>query len=288
MAMIQVDRLASRLVTQPLMAAGVLRSTPGIPILMYHSVSDDPEPGVAPYYRLATSPDRFREQMQWLHDRGYDTLDLAEAVRRLQTGRLADRPSVAITFDDGFRDFSTQAWPVLAELGFIATVFLPTAFISDTRRTFKGRECLIWAEVRELRAAGAVFGSHTVNHPKLHDLSWPDIRMELADSRARIEDELQVPVSSFSYPYAFPQEDDEFVRRFQASLSEVGYAACVTTMIGRAERAGDALGLKRLPVNQADDRGSFSTKLSGAYDWVGSLQLMLRRGKRRARGVRPA
>jgi hypothetical protein len=66
-----LDRLGTLYVASPLVGAGVVRRGPGIPILMYHSVSDDPEPGVRAYYRLATSPARFREQMRWLSDSGY-------------------------------------------------------------------------------------------------------------------------------------------------------------------------------------------------------------------------
>src|SRR6185369_12183946 len=105
--------------------------------------------------------------------------------------------------DDGFRNFHTEAFPVLQKHQFTATVFLPTGFIGDAadvpsgqsrvedngpaenaeaegvlvaplpgsqaspgrgRRSFKGTECLTWEEVRELRNSGIRFGSHTVTH----------------------------------------------------------------------------------------------------------------------------
>ncbi|MCA1651991.1 MAG: polysaccharide deacetylase family protein [Acidobacteria bacterium] len=129
MSLMHVDRVATVFVARPLLAIGMLRAKPGIPILMYHSVSDDLETGVAAYYRLVTSAARFREQMRVLKDHGYHTIDLLEAVRQLQNQTMGNRKLVAITFDDGFRDFATCAWPVLTEFGFSATMFLPTAFI---------------------------------------------------------------------------------------------------------------------------------------------------------------
>jgi peptidoglycan/xylan/chitin deacetylase (PgdA/CDA1 family) len=288
MSLLHLDRTASVFVARPLLAARVLRAKPGIPILMYHSVSDDPETGVSPYYRLATSPTRFREQMRFLQEGGYQTVDVTEAVRRIKDNTIDDRPLVAITFDDGFRDFATDAWPILQEFGFSATMFLPTSFIGRSRKTFKGRDCLTWSEVRTLRDAGASFGSHTSTHPKLHGLTWTGISRELADSRATIGDELQERIHSFSFPYAFPQEDEAFVTRFKATLVDKGYLDGVTTIIGRAGLGSDPLCLERLPVNQADDRELFSTKLAGAYDWLGTVQLALRRARRRRKGVSQA
>lgn len=276
MSLVQMDRFGSVFVARPLLAAGLLPSRPGIPILMYHSVSNDPEPGVSPYYRLATSPSRFREQMTWLHQNGYRTLGLVEAVRRLSTGALNGDRFVVLTFDDGFADFAYYAWPILQEFDFTATVFLPTAFIGRIRRSFKGRECLTWSDVRRLHDAGIAFGSHTVTHRKLYGLSWDEVDRELAESRATLEDQLQVPANTFAYPYAFPQEDRNFATRFRAVLEQHAYAACVTTVIGRASRSSHSLSLERLPINDADERALFAAKMAGAYDWLGRVQFLSR------------
>ena len=280
---VDLDRLGSVFVAAPLIESGLLRVSRGIPILMYHSISTDPETGVPGYYRLATSPARFRAQMIWLHEAGYRTIDLTEMCRRLAAPVVAADRAVVITFDDGFRDFHTHAWPVLDELGFSATMFLPTSFIGSTRRRFKGRDCLTWTEVRALHQAGARFGAHTVTHPVLHQLGWADIHTELHDGKRTIEDELGVRVDAFAYPYAFPQEDRAFVSRFRDELGQLGYAASVTTAIGIARRPADALALKRLPVNDADDLPLFAAKLRGGYDWVRIPQSLFRRAKRLGR-----
>ncbi len=261
-----------------------------IPILMYHSISEDPEAGVSPYYKTNTSPTDFREQMRSLAEAGYRAISIDYVVALLSASQpltLDPQRLVAITFDDGFADFYTQAFPILREHGFTATVFLPTAFIGCNRRMFSPPpgspsspphrhstplECLTWAEVRELRMAGIDFGSHTATHPRLVELSWPEIQRELRDSKDELENRLQTAVAHFCYPYGFPQNRRQFVGRLTEVLRNTGYRCCTTTRVGCATSGDDVFALRRLPVNSLDDLALLSAKLRGSYDWVSHPQ----------------
>jgi len=245
-----------------------------LPVLMYHSISRDPEPGVGPYYRVCCSPERFAEHMQCIADLGYRGVGLSEALSAPAAERL-----VAITFDDGFRDFLTEAVPILRKHGFTATMYLPTAFIGDDRRRFLSRECLTWSEVRDLQAFGFEFGSHTVSHPKLVGLSWDAIAAELAESKRRIEVETGRGVGSFAYPFAFPQANTGFVKKLFDTLRSLGFQSCATTVVGIHVAGSGVIAIPRLPANEADDLGLLQAKLAGAYNWVGSAQSFLKRIK---------
>jgi peptidoglycan/xylan/chitin deacetylase (PgdA/CDA1 family) len=253
---------------------------------MYHSISDDLETGVGAYYRVATSPARFSEQMQWIADAGRRAVTLEDGMKALTDGTLPTKPLVAVTFDDGFRDFHTAAWPVLNRHRFLATMYLPTGYIQHERKTFLDRQCMTWAEVRELRREGIQFGSHTVNHPKLYNLSWSEIEQELSRSKQQIELELGEAVSGFAYPFAFPQEDARFTEKLSDMIYRCGYANCATTAIGRMGQGDNPMWIRRLPVNQRDDRALFLAKLRGEYDWLGHAQLTLRRVRSRLRHSR--
>lgn len=269
------DRLATLYVFGPLRH---LRSVGGhvIPILMYHSIAHEDEHGVGAYYRIATPPEMFAKQMELLHTAGYKSVSVTEAVRLLR--EPSPGKHVAITFDDGYRNFYTDAFPVLQRHGFTATMYLPTNYIANTHQTFNGRTCLNWSEVREMHRHGIVFGSHTMSHPKLYGMSWDAIRGEVKTSRDVIEQELGAPVESFAYPYAFPEADRNFKSRLRSVLAET-YHNSVCTTIGRCVATTDPYFLNRLPVNSADDEQLFRAKLAGGYDWLAKPQYVVKVAK---------
>ena len=244
---------------------------------MYHSISEDTENGANPYYRTSTSPGVFAMHMKYLNDNNYKAISLSEAVN-LFSNQSISQPScqssnyVVITFDDGFRDFYTN-FPILNQYGFTATIFLPTDFINDTHKNkFKGKDCLSWSEVCELRKKGVIFGSHTATHPQLKLLKKNEIEYELKQSKDTIEEHISEPIESFSYPYAFPEEDREFIVYLRALLEECGYKNGVSTRIGTTKNGEGKFFLQRIPVNSCDDIPLFEAKLKGAYDWLHAVQ----------------
>lgn len=288
----RLDRLITLGFVAPFQRLREAESDCRLPILMYHSISDEAEQGISPYYQVCTSPRRLDEQMAWLAAAGWRGCTLSEGLAALKGHSVkGEKPEasssaiplplstnpinpklVAITFDDGFRDFHTAAFPILRRYGFSATMYLPTAFIGEERKSFLSRECLTWSEVRDLTQAGIEFGSHSVNHPKLIELAWSAIETELRDSKATIEIKLGRPCASFAYPFAFPEANRAFATQFRELLAASGYENAVTTVIGRAQTGNNALQLSRLPVNSLDDIALFEAKVYGAYDWLSYFQ----------------
>ena len=269
-----VDQMLTTRLVAPFLRIARRRSaeeeaSPRLPVLMYHSISDDPEPGVRGYYRLNTPPVLFQEHLRVIREEGFTAVDLTTAwAEWTGTASAPRRKLVVLTFDDGYHDFLTAAWPALETHGFTATMFLPTAFIGNQRQGFKGRACLTWSEVRDLRQRGAEFGSHTVNHPKLWELPATELDDELQRSRCILEQELSAPITTFAHPYAFPRQNLAYVERFRQAMDRSGYRLGVTTSLGCVHRGEEPLLLKRLPANGADNASLLRAKLHGAYDWL--------------------
>ena len=263
----RIDRLATLYCAHPLKRIFDRDKSHSVPILMYHSISDNLFGKSHPYYQINTSPEAFSEQMRWLRGNRFRTLDLGEAYALLESGEDVSK-AVVITFDDGYRDFYTDGMAVMKQCGFTATIFLATDRIQDKSVRVEGVDYLTWCEVRELHAEGICFGSHTVTHPDLRSLGPDQIDYELGYSKEIIEQKLGTPVKSFAYPFAFPEEDKGFTRFLVDTLENQGYDNGVSTIIGRARSAANRFFLPRLPVNSWDDSSLLRAKLEGGYDWL--------------------
>jgi peptidoglycan/xylan/chitin deacetylase (PgdA/CDA1 family) len=163
-------------------------------ILTYHSL--DSSGSV-----ISIRPDMFREQMESLAESG---------ARMAPLDAVCDTPgAIALTFDDGFRNFFEHALPVLQRLRFPATVFVVSGYCGRQNNWpsqpkdngVPAAELLRWSEVEELARAGIEIGGHTVTHPRMSLLSPQETEEELLQSRAAIEDRIGRPVRSFAYPY---------------------------------------------------------------------------------------
>jgi peptidoglycan/xylan/chitin deacetylase (PgdA/CDA1 family) len=187
-----------------------------------------------------------------------------------------------LTFDDGYLDFYTEASDILRRFEFAATIYLPSSFVHDhTSIKFKGKDCLTWRQVRTLSDAGYHFGSHSVTHCELRKLNRDAIEKEIHLSKVVIENKIGKAVDSFSYPYAFPEQDREYKACLRGLLEEAGYRNGVSTNIGRISRTDDRYFLKRIPVNSFDDIELFHAKIMGAYDWMFTVQKVYKHLRKR-------
>jgi peptidoglycan/xylan/chitin deacetylase (PgdA/CDA1 family) len=169
-----------------------------IAILTYHSISDEPGP-------TSISATTFHAQMSAISELGVDVVSL-DQVERWRRGEIAfNRRSVAITFDDAFRDFADAAFPVLARFGFASCVFVPTSVVGGVENWIGAnhppRALMDWDTIRQLSGAGVTFGSHTRTHADLTTLDDAELDAELSGSRRALEDMLGKPAPHFAPPY---------------------------------------------------------------------------------------
>ncbi|EAX46446.1 polysaccharide deacetylase [Thermosinus carboxydivorans Nor1] len=217
-----------------------------IPVLNYHKVD-------TLYHSLSISPEEFEEQMAYLHENGYHAITPDQLMNYLNRGKpLPDKP-VLITFDDGYLDNYTNAYPILKKYGFTATIFLVTDLIGNDPRFMN------WDQVREMQKNGFIFGSHTASHAVLTKLPTEEALKELVSSRQKIASELGRAPRYFAYPTgAYNLAVEELVRT-------AGYTAAFTIRYGQAGVSSDPYALERIPIfKSAKTFRSFLIRLNGA------------------------
>ena len=166
------------------------------PVLMYHSVAPyDRDP-----YLVTVHPNRFAQQLNWLHRRGLRGTSIRELLAARRAG--TDRGLIGLTFDDGYADFAEHALPALAQFDFTATVFVISDLLggSNSWDLAGPRKPLMTADqIRRVAQRGMEIGSHSRRHVSL--TSPCDLIGEVSESRTILEDLIGEQVTGFCYPY---------------------------------------------------------------------------------------
>ena len=253
------------------MAYQCFREKPPFLILMYHRVNN------SVCKEISVKEDDFRWQMAYLNRKGYEVVTLDQALRMDAKERRRTK-TVVLTFDDGYRDFYTNARPELDKYGYPALVYLVPGFI-ETDNTFwwdkdLGESPLMdWRQILSLSEGGLTyFGSHTMTHPDFDRIGRVEAEEELRSSRAVLQEKLGADIRHFAYP-----------RGIVGHVREVGTvydtaAAIFDGYYGAGSRAADCrLRLKRLPVQRSDGRLLFAARLRGWLEPEGWVKTLLGR-----------
>ncbi|MGI8563853.1 MAG: polysaccharide deacetylase family protein [Candidatus Dormibacter sp.] len=224
------------------------RSQLHVPVLMYHYIRVPREPPRTVGYDLSVTPDDFRAQMDWLAQNGYRPVTLRDVSAYLANLGTLPARSVVLTFDDGYADFYSTAWPVLREHHFTAVAYLVSGFL--------GRPGYVTAEqVAELDRAGVEVGAHTVTHVDLTIVAAADLVHELVDGKASLEHIVNHPVLDFSYPSG--RHNPAVEKAVQAA----GFDTATTTEQGAAESAASRFAWPRVRVEGQEPLTRFAQNL---------------------------
>jgi peptidoglycan/xylan/chitin deacetylase (PgdA/CDA1 family) len=168
---------------------------------------------------------------------------------------------VILTFDAGYLDFHTTAWPILRDYDLGATVFLVASMIGRSSVWDRGRgveaPLMDWQRIRALRDDGVDFGSLTASHATLAALSHADVVRELTWSRALLERGIERSVDAVAYPY------DRWDPSIAHLAGACGYVYGLTGRGGRSRLSDSALRLPRIEIRGEDGLADFTRKLFG-------------------------
>lgn len=238
-----------------------------IAILLFHRVTDDIPPD-----GLTVSTRFFRKLCRVLQRR-FHVVSLSEVQRMLRDGESPPKRTVAITFDDCYRD-NLFAARTLAEHNLPACFFIPTKFVGtdhwfDWDRGLKRMPNLTWDDVREMVQLGHDIGSHTVSHADFGTIDEDQARRELLESKRTLEEQTGRPVRWFAYPFGLR---DNFRPELLPMVREAGYEACFSGFGGFVTPQLQQPILPRVPAPSFDSLLNLELHLTGCLNWVYALK----------------
>ncbi|MEP7285332.1 MAG: polysaccharide deacetylase family protein [Chloroflexota bacterium] len=222
-----------------------------VPILMYHYISVPPPDADKYRLDLSVTPDNFRRQMQWLKEHGYRTISPDDFMAAVERGKkLPDRP-VLVTFDDGYIDAYTNAFPILRSVGFKGTFFIVTDWLDENKQGY-----LNWTQAKEMSQWGMSIENHSRRHEDMRKRDHDWLIYEILGPIESIEAHIGVRPLFFCYPAG--QFDLNVVRELRAA----GIEAAFTTNDGTYGYSDDMLRLPRVRIRGSTNLATFADLMS--------------------------
>jgi peptidoglycan/xylan/chitin deacetylase (PgdA/CDA1 family) len=217
--------------------------TPPIPVLLYHSVSARDS--------YAVAPEDFARHAEAIAACGRTALTMSELADGLRGLRPLPELSVAITFDDGYRD-TVGAIETLRAHGLSSTLYVTSGRVGDGDAISAAHVATLagWPESVEI-------GAHTVTHPRLDELATRAAEREIRDSKAAVEQLAGRPVNTFAYPHG------AFDDRVRGLVVDAGYTSAAAVKNALSHERDDPFAMARWTVRSTTTAGDLAAVLDG-------------------------
>lgn len=247
---------------------------PGLFVLIYHRI------GAGMGEEMDLPAARFAAQMNELRDH-HDVVALHDGLDALAGGRALTGDLVAVTFDDGYHEVFSAAWPVLKDLTIPATVFVATGFLDgETEAPIRASAStdgarprpLTWDQLSEMTETGLVSaGSHSHTHRDFDTLSAADAEDEVTRSKQILERRTGSSVDVFAYPRAVAGHEDVVANTYRFAVLGDGTKNVATSF--NPQR------ISRTPVRASDGMFFFRKRLEGMRPLEDGVYARLRRSR---------
>ena len=201
-----------------------------VSVLGYHDFSE-----TAPETAMRIRTSKFRKQMEVIRQLGITVVSMADFTAWKKGEKELPEKSILLTFDDGWKSFYTDAYPILKELGFPYTIFLYKNYVDG------GGKALTTPMIQEMIANGATIGSHSITHPypitvksfrkKGANAYDAYLRKEMGESKIFLESKFSAKVTSYAYPGGY------FTEEMEKLGAEFGYDQLFTVLPGKVKRS---------------------------------------------------
>jgi peptidoglycan/xylan/chitin deacetylase (PgdA/CDA1 family) len=217
-----------------------------VPVLLYHGVGTARAGSGA----LAVSRAQFDTHLAAIADSGRTAMTIEEIARALRSSHPLPTRPVGITFDDADRG-TLAAVEALAEIGMRSSVYVIAGDL-DTAAGLRRSELETLAQVD-----GVEVGAHSITHPHLDELGAATLKEEIEGSKARLEDLLGEPLTSFAYPYG------AFDPRVRGAVISAGFGSAAAVKNAISHRQDDPWAIARWTIRASTEPDQLARLLRG-------------------------
>jgi peptidoglycan/xylan/chitin deacetylase (PgdA/CDA1 family) len=217
-------------------------------------------------------PSRFAAHLDALLDAGFRFIDQRTFLDTVEGIREGSGREILLTFDDGYGELLSSAVPALERRDIPALIFVVSDYVgreNEWELRLPGRRFrhLDWDEIQDLARRGFAFGSHTRTHRDLTRLTAAAVHDELFSSRRTIEERLERPVHTLSYPFGLM---NAAVAR---EAARAGYRAAFSMYPSHPNRRIEPYNLRREGVYIVDSIAALRCKIGrGRLFWCEDLK----------------
>ncbi len=230
--------------------------TRDIAVILYHRIDDDGN--------YSVKPELFEKQLKHLKKLDYVSIS-PEDLKGFLDGKInLSRRSILITFDDGFKDNYSIAYPLLKKYNFTATFFISARHIgklSDYSEKIKNKEMMSFAELSELIENGFTVANHFYSHRNLTEISDQEIESEF-NHACEILSNIVNSENDLKY-VAYPR--NRTTSNVFATLKKVGVKLGFGGNPALVSGIVDYLNIPRIEIFGNNSVLKFRVKISGHY-----------------------
>lgn len=237
------------------------RKKPLITILCYHSIASD-------NWYFSNSFEQFSDHITAL-SKEYDFISLSEVEAYIKGRKIITRPSIVITFDDGYKNVLSVA-PLLKKHGVKPTLFILANPEQANRLEMDNTLPLMsWSEIKKLQESGWEIGCHTVTHANLSILTTEKQTQEIKSAKKIIEKKLGYTCHSIAYPRG------KYTTNTLDLVGEANYKVAVTMDEKIIDQSTNVHAIPRIGINASHSAQELITLNSPSAilfrHWVGKL-----------------
>ena len=172
-----------------------------ITVLMYHRIGDNNFPSTS------ISKELFEEHIKYLVEKDIKVLPLTDLSKYLKKKISLPKKSVFITFDDAYKSFFKNGFPILKKHKLPFSIFVSSNYVSNAEES----DFMSWSMLKEVSKSQGLILNHSKSHESLLGIDIQTVKEEIEQNQIEIEKNIGEQPKIFSYPYGETSKNIEEV-----------------------------------------------------------------------------